>query len=186
MLQPQRATNRYITRARLSFDGGAPVEVSLDESSRTGDGQVLTFPERTFTTLRVTVLRPTSGARAYKGISGVGFARIDLDGRVVTEVTRPPTDLLDAVGERSAELPLAYVFRRQRTDPADSNLQSPEMRIVRRIDPPTARSFQTSGKVRLNTYLADPRSMPSSACRRRRSATFDSSGRLNGSVASRR
>jgi arabinofuranan 3-O-arabinosyltransferase len=186
VLQAQRATNRFITKVRLTFDGKRPIDVTLDPTSRTGAGQLLRFPRRTFTTLRITVLDTDLGVRAsYKNISGVGFTRIDLDGRRVTEVVRPPTDLLDAVGARSRDLSLSYVFRRQRTDPADPSLQSPEMRMIRQVDPPTERAFTPSGKVRLNTYVSDAAVDEELGVHGLGGVTFSSSSRLDGDVAAR-
>lgn len=186
VLQAQRATNRWITKVRLHFDGADPLDVDLDDSSRSAPGQLLRFPKRAFRTLRIEILATDLGVRAdYTNISGVGFTRIDIDGRVLTEVVRPPTDLLDAVGKASANHDLAYLFTRQRTDPADENLQSPEMRIIRRIDPPTRRAFQVSGKVRLDTSRPDESIDAQVGVTGSWGATFTSSGRLKGDVRSR-
>ncbi|MCC6226273.1 MAG: DUF3367 domain-containing protein [Microthrixaceae bacterium] len=186
VLQAQRATNRWITKVRLTFDGADPLDIALDASSRSGGGQSLPFPKRTFQTLRIEILETDLGVRAaYTHLSGVGFTRIDIDGRSVTEVVRPPTDLLDAVGKASADHELIYLFTRQRTDPADQNLQSAEMRLVRQIDPPTRRAFGVTGKVRLDTSRPDEAIDAQLGVTGSWGATFRSSGRLDGDVGSR-
>lgn len=47
-LQPQNGVrNCTITGVQLRFDGGDPVDATLDESSLAGEGQTVTFDERT-------------------------------------------------------------------------------------------------------------------------------------------
>ncbi len=88
--------NRWITRATLRFDGGRPITVKLGASSRTSAGQTLSFPTRTFTTLKITIDATNTGIeKSYDGKSGVGFAEVRLPGQQVDEVLRMPEDLLD-------------------------------------------------------------------------------------------
>ena len=45
-----------ITRARLTFDGGGPTTVTLDQRSRVPAGQTVGFGNRTFQRFEITVL----------------------------------------------------------------------------------------------------------------------------------
>ena len=153
--QAHRQVNRYITRARLTFDGSESMEITLDDRSRDA-GQSIDLGDRRFSTLRITVLETSTGLRAnYSGISGVGFAELRL-GEVpaTTEVVRPPVDLLEALGRRSDELPLSFVFRR-RIAPADSGALDEEKRLLRSMTLVSDRSFAVSGKVRIAPAVGD-------------------------------
>ncbi len=46
---------RWITQANLSFDGGAPVPVTLGAASHSAPGQIVSFQRQNFTTLRITI-----------------------------------------------------------------------------------------------------------------------------------
>jgi hypothetical protein len=46
---------RYLTQVTLTFDGGQPVTVTLDPSSRSAAGQTVPFPRRTFSRMDVRV-----------------------------------------------------------------------------------------------------------------------------------
>jgi arabinofuranan 3-O-arabinosyltransferase len=151
--------NRWITRVRLRFDGGDPVDLDLSAASRTAPGQTLTFPRRTFRKLSIEVLQDDIGRRdRYDGLSSVGFADIRLgDGdRRVDEVIRLPRDLLAAAGRASADHPLAIVLTRQRTRPSIPLRGDAEGAIVRTFSLPTARSFDLSGEARLSPRATDP------------------------------
>lgn len=157
LTQPTRDVNRYITRVRLTFDGGDPLDVGLDESSRT-TGQRIDLGDRAFSTLRITVLATDRGVLgSYKGVSGVGFSTARLgDTAPTTEVIRPPVDLLAAAGTRADDLALAFVFHR-RTAPLDSGAVDEETALHRRIDLPSARTFLVEGKLRLSPDIGDDR-----------------------------
>ena len=85
LVQPQTGDpDRHITRVTLTFDGGHPVSVPLSPASRTAAGEVVTFPARTFTTLRITITGvtvddPSSpvGSRSSTGFAEVGHPRGD-------------------------------------------------------------------------------------------------------------
>lgn len=153
--QAHRQVNRFITRARLTFDGAESIEVTLDDSSR-HTGQRIDLGDRTFSTLRITVLETSTGIRAdYAGVSGVGFAELRLGEMApTTEVVRPPVDLLNALGRRSDDLPLSFVFRR-RIAPADSGALDEEKRLLRSMSLVGDRSFSMSGKVRIDAAVGD-------------------------------
>ena len=105
LVQPQTGDpDRHITRVTLTFDGGHPVSIPLSPESRTAAGQTVTFPARTFTTLRITVSGvvvddPSSpvGSR-----SSVGFAEVGIPGVSVDETVAMPEDLLRAAGASSS------------------------------------------------------------------------------------
>lgn len=150
--------NRWITRVRLRFDGGEPLDVDLGDASRTAPGQEITFPERTFSELDVEILATDPGRRdTYDDLSGVGFADIRLgDGDVrVDEAVRPPVDLLDALGEGSLDNPLAIVLTRMRSRPSASLRSDEEPTLVRDLVLPDGREFAVVGTARLSAGTSD-------------------------------
>src|SRR5690606_18546638 len=78
LLQPTTGTrNRYLTEVELRFDGGDPLTVDLTRQSRDEPGQLVTFPERTFSTLSIEILADTAGdLNRWDGQSSVGFAEV--------------------------------------------------------------------------------------------------------------
>lgn len=157
ILQAQTGGNRWITRASLRFDGGAPVAVDLDDSSRTPPGQELRFDRRTFRTLRITVEGTNLGLLPrYVGVSDVGIAEVGIPGvDPVVEVVRPPLDLLRAVGEDAIDRPLTYLFQRRSSHPAEVVVSDEEGRMLRRVVAPDRRTYTPYGKARLSATLAD-------------------------------
>lgn len=159
LLQVQGGANRSITKVSLSFDGGAPEQVALDDASRTAPGQRVEFPERTFRTLRITIDATDRGPMAsYKGISGVGFAEVTIPGiGPISEVVRPPTDLLDTAGSSSLDRALSYVFTRRASNPGDVIAADEEPTMRRIVAGPVERAFTVFGKARLTASLPDTR-----------------------------
>jgi arabinofuranan 3-O-arabinosyltransferase len=156
LLQPTSNVNRWITKATLHFDHGPDETVMLDASSRSGTGQVVTFPKRSFTSVRITIDATDPGVQhSYRGISGVGFAEIDIDGNPTTEVIRPPTDLLDTVGAKADDHRVTWVLTRRRSNPSEAGLAPEELRMIREISSPTARTIAVSGTGRLDPALGD-------------------------------
>lgn len=151
LLQVQGAKNRYMTGISLSFDGGPPLQIDLDDTSRHSPGQVITFPSRRFQHLRLTIQATDLGKlSSYTGISDVGISEIRIPGvEAVHEVVRPPVDLLDTLGASSLDRQLTYLFTRRASNPADVLAADEEPEIRRRIDSPTTRSFTVFGKARL-------------------------------------
>ena len=107
-------TQRYLTQVQLTFDGGDPITVDLEDASRTAAGQTVTFPRRTFHRLEITIDDTNVGDTFdYPYENNVGFAEIRLrddapgaeDVRA-DEIVRMPTDLVDAAG-RSQRRPAA-------------------------------------------------------------------------------
>jgi arabinofuranan 3-O-arabinosyltransferase len=155
LLQTQRQANRWITEVELSFDDGDTQRVALDDSSRSLPGQVIPLGGRTFSRLRVTVAETNIGRLdRYVGVSDVGIAELVLPGvDPVTEVVRPPTDLLAAAGEDSLEHPLAYVFTRRRANPSEVVVDDEETQLRRTVDSPVARRYTVFGTARMAADL---------------------------------
>lgn len=153
--QATNFANRYITRARLTFDGKDPMEISLPPGNAVGI-QDIAFGDRTFSTLRITVLATDTGVlNNYRGLSGVGFAEVELDDVRTTEMIRPPTDLLAAVGTRAAEHSVDWVFNRRRSNPAEPVVRSEELALRRIVTTPTARDAAVSARIRLSALRSD-------------------------------
>ncbi len=185
VVQAQNYVNRRITDLDLSFDGGAAERVRLDESSHSDPGQVLRFEEREFTTVRLTIRGTDVGPRdQYRGISGVGFAEIDLDGRTMAEVVRPPTDLLDAVARRAADHRVVVLLSRLRSNPAEPVVRSDELQLLRVVDLPVPLRLGVSGMARLSSLRSDSQ-IDELLGRAMAGVTINSSGRLNGDLAHR-
>ena len=56
LVQPQRGDrSRWVSKVTLTFDGKDPVTYALNSSSHVTAGQTLSFPSRTFHTVRVTI-----------------------------------------------------------------------------------------------------------------------------------
>jgi hypothetical protein len=148
--------NRWITRARLTFDGAAPIDVDLSDASRVVGGQRIDLPggRRTFSSVTVTVLGDNFGTRAsYIGLSGVGIAELAIDGVSMREAVRVPTAPLRDVG---ATRPLSIVLTRARTAPIPPRTDE-ELRLDRLVDLGASRSFSLRGEARLDEGLADER-----------------------------
>jgi arabinofuranan 3-O-arabinosyltransferase len=156
LLQPLDNVNRWITKATLHFDNGPDETITLDKSSRSGSGQVVTFPKRSFKSVRITIDATDPGVmHSYRGVSGVGFAEIDIDGKPTTEVIRPPTDLLDTVGANADAHRVTWILTRRRSNPSEEGLAPEELRMVREISSPTDRTVVVTGSGRLDPALSD-------------------------------
>jgi len=158
LLQPQTGPrNRWITKVTLTFDGHRTVTRTLDKSSRLEPGEWVHFPTQTFKQLTITVDRTNSGIRkTYNGLSGVGFAEVNIPGVApVVQTLRMPTQLLKAVGPTSLTHPLVILMNRIRaaTVPPRSD---PEQDINRSFSLPTARTFSIGGAARIAATDPDP------------------------------
>ncbi len=189
LLQGQGAKNRWMTGVSLSFDGGAPVAVALDDTSRSAPGQTVTFDNRKFSKLRITIDSTDIGPQAsYRGISDVGLAEVTIPGvDPVHEVVRPPVDLLNAAGVESISHPLSYVFARRANNQRDILAADEEPSLRRWVIGPVSRSFTPFGKARVAVGRSDGQidatlGLPDSA---HGGITANSTARLPGTVASR-
>ena len=147
--------NRFVTRLRVRFDGDEGVVFDLSDASRTAEGQRLTFPSRQVSRVELEVEATNIGARpSYDEFSAVGFAEVDLGVRTEEQV-RLPTDLLDAVGPRSADLPLTVLLSRLRANPAEPVRADEERSLRRAFSLPTARDFDLQGTARVSAAAPD-------------------------------
>jgi arabinofuranan 3-O-arabinosyltransferase len=153
---------RYITQATLTFDGGHPVTVALDASSRTTQGQTVTFPRRTFSRMDVRVDDTNVGDDLNGPVNNVGFSEIrvrdDAPGASdvhVDEVVRMPTDLVKRAGAKAADRALVYEMSRSRTFVVPPRTAQDEPALVRRFEVPDTRTFGSGGTVRLATAAPD-------------------------------
>jgi hypothetical protein len=158
LLQPQTGPrNRTVTNVTLTFDGGSPVTVPLGAASVAGPGQVVSFPQRSFRTLTITINATSAGVQKdYRSQSAVGFAEITIPGvSPATEALRLPTDLLAAAGTSSLHHQLDIIMNRIRTQVTPPR-SDPEPTIVRQVTLPTARTFSVGGAARISTLDPDP------------------------------
>jgi arabinofuranan 3-O-arabinosyltransferase len=164
LVQPQVGPNqRFLTAVDLSFDGGAPIRVPLDDSSRTPTGQTVTFPSRTFSRLEFTLADTNVGdSAAQPYFNSVGFAEIRLRDDApgaqdvhADEIVRMPTDLVDAAGSSAADRPLVYQMTRERNIQVPPAYSQDEVALVRRFRVPDARSFGVRGTARLDPAAPD-------------------------------
>lgn len=160
--------NTVLTSVDLRFDGGAPVHVALDETSRGPGGQTVTFPARTFSELSVEITGTEDTSSAI-GPSEVGIAELGIPGVTFDQTVRLPTALTGRLGPASAASPLSIVLTRQRGDvtkPQDGGFVE-ERVIARTFRLPTARSFSVSGTARAaaGTDAASLGSAVTGACR---------------------
>jgi arabinofuranan 3-O-arabinosyltransferase len=158
LVQPLDA-DRVITKVRVRLDGGAPIDVALDDSSRTEAGQRITFPARRVRRIDVEPLEVSGGPSA-----SVGFAEVRLDGvargtPLVDEVVRVPSRLLRRAGPAAASRRLGFVFTRARTDAALHGRVDEELALVRRFVLPSSagaeRGFVVSGAARVDPNAPD-------------------------------
>jgi len=147
--------NRWITRVTLRFDGARPVTETLGAASRTAAGQTISFPSRTFSTLKITIDATNTGSlSSYGGQSGVGFAEVRVAGQQVHEVIRMPEDLLRAAGASSASHRLTLIMTRDRVAPVPPRTD-PEVDIARAVTLPTTRTFSVSGTAAVSPLVPD-------------------------------
>ena len=157
LVQPQTGDpDRHITRITLTFDGRHQVSLPLAPVSRTVTGETVTFPEQTFTTLRITVSGvtvddPTSpvGSR-----SSVGFAEVAIPGISVQETVSMPQDLLRAAGTSSLDDRLTLVMDRLRTSGVPPRTDI-ETSMQRTFWLPTSRTFSLTGQARVSPLIPD-------------------------------
>ncbi len=155
LVQPQRGDRaRWVSGVTLTFDGKDPVSYKLNASSHVTAGQTLTFPARTFHTLRVTLDGTTNDTAPPPSASAVGFSEIEIPGQQVRQVVQMPTQMLTSLGTASAADRLTVVMTRQRTSqfpPRDD----PETTLSRQFTLPTARTFSLSGGASLSALIPD-------------------------------
>ncbi len=150
LVQPLDGAQRYVTQATITFDGGHPLTVDLGAASRTQAGQTVTFPQRSFKTLRITV----DATNATSSLNGVGFAEIRIPGVHVKEAVQLPSDMLRSLGAGSSSHRLTVILTRDRVG-AGSGRADPEPTMDRLFWLPTRRTFTLSGTARLSDLVSD-------------------------------
>ena len=157
LVQPQTGDpDRWITSVTLTFDGGHPVTVPLGPASRTPAGQVVNFPTRTFTTLRITVsgVAVADPSVAVGSRSSVGFAEVEIPGISVNESIAMPEDLLRAVGPSSLFDRLSLIMTRLRSSGTPPR-HDVETSLSRTFWLPTGRTFSMTGSARISALVPD-------------------------------
>ena len=157
LVQPQTGNpDRTITRATLTFDGGHPLTIALGPASLLPTGQQITFPARTFTTLRITIdaSHVDNPATPVGSRSSVGFAEVGIPGLTVHEVIAMPEDLLRAAGPSSLADRLSLVMTRLRGSGFPPR-QDVEPALSRSFWLPTARTFSLTGSARISPFIPD-------------------------------
>ena len=147
-----RPYNRWITAVTVRTPSSA-TRVELTDASRSPAGQRIDLPAPASGYVELEIAATNTGRLVnYAGIDPVGFAEVRIDGATpVTEVVRPPTDLLDALGTATASHPLSYVLTRERVDEQNRWRGDPERTLERAISVPTSRSFSVSGTAHLTS-----------------------------------
>ncbi len=155
LVQPQRGDrSRWVSAVTLTFDGKDPIRYDLTAASHLPAGQTLTFPARSFHTLRVTLDGTTDDSAPPLSAAAVGFAEVQIPGQQVRQVIQMPTQMLSSLGSTSAANRLTVVMTRQRTSQFPPR-SDPETTISRQFTLPTARTFTLSGSASLSALIPD-------------------------------
>jgi hypothetical protein len=184
LVQPQDGPrDRALTEVRLRFDGGPPLTVDLGPESLTEEGQVVSFPARTFNRLEIELAATSDPPFDPALANAVGFAEVSLADLTVSETVRLPVDLARRVGG-DASGHLDVVMSRLRYDPSERGRQDQELALDRRFELPDARSFQLGGTARVNPNAPDE-VLDSVLGTEASGTTFSASGHLAGDLTSR-
>ncbi len=157
LVQPQTGDpDRWITRVTLVFDGGHPETVSLGPASRTAAGQVVRFPSRSVTTLRITVdgVSHADDGTPATSRSAVGLAEVRISGVTVDESVVMPEDLLRAAGTTSISDRLSLIMTRLRSSGTPPRTDT-ETALARTFWLPTPRTFSLTGQARISPLIPD-------------------------------
>lgn len=159
VVQPTNTgSDRWITKVTLHFTNGrhhSSVVEQLGRGAPTGAPQVLHFPTRTFSTLRITIDATNLGnARTDKGTGMVGFSEVVVANVIDHRVLAMPSDLLRAAGASSLRDRLVLTMSRSRVQPIPPR-RSPEATLARQFTLPTARTFTLSGTATMSTLIPD-------------------------------
>ena len=156
-VQPQTGDpDRSISKVTITFDGRHPVSVPLGPASLTPPGQVVTFPSRTFTRLRITIteVHVADPSVPVTSRSSVGFAEVEIPGVTASEIISMPQDLLRAAGASSAADRLSLVMTRLRSS-GTPPFYDTETSLNRKFWLPTARSFSMTGSATVSPLIPD-------------------------------
>lgn len=151
LVPPQRRPGaRAVVRARVTLDGTRHFDVEVDEAAaRDPEGLRVELDGAPFQRLTVEIrdVLPDDGP--------AGFAEIRVPGLEVSEVVVLPTTVLDALGPRAAEAPLALVVARHRADPAEPVRSDPEPALARAFELPATVQLELQGTARLSARAGD-------------------------------
>ncbi len=151
--QPQYILpDRWINEVEFIFNSGKPIFASLNTDSLTKQGQVVTFPSRTFKSVKIIIVGTHNVYAHPQG--AVGFAEVGIANRHALEIIRPPVDLLSALGAQSETHRLVYIYTRERVSQFPPR-SSPEITMNRIINVPTPRTFSISGNAQLSAVIPD-------------------------------
>ena len=133
------------------------MSVALGPASLTPPGQVVTFPSRTFTTLRITItgVRVADPSVPVTSRSSVGFAEVGIPGVSASEFIVMPQDLLRATGASSVHDRLSLVMTRLRSSGYPPRSDTETIRCSRPSGCPTARTFSLTGQARISPLIPD-------------------------------
>jgi arabinofuranan 3-O-arabinosyltransferase len=151
LLQPQDRRNRWITGVDITDDGGT-YPVDLDDSSRSGNGQVI--PIRTASSRVTITIRATAheALRLGEGLDAVGFAEVHASDRATEEIVRVPSNVTASVSPNAR---LDVVLTRERTRETNRWRSDPETHLVRSFTLPAERTFDPAVTARLNLRAPD-------------------------------
>ncbi len=142
-----------VRTVEIDFSDGSAIKRKLRPQGVTG----IRFPTRTTDWLQVRIASVVRGT--LPKARGVPIADIGIPGLDAGEMIQVPSDL-SAIATKAkggigslAGLPLTYLFERARTGtPRD---RDEELRIARRFEVPTTRSFTLGGSAHLNRLAPD-------------------------------
>jgi arabinofuranan 3-O-arabinosyltransferase len=177
------ARNRWITKATLTFDGKDPLTVNLGPGSRTAAGQTITFPQRSFTTLRIRIDATNwKGFYPNAGPSSVGLAEVRVADVSAQELIDLPSDVLSSPAAASTANRLVLLLTRQRVSPYPPR-QDPETAISRAFTLPVTRTFTLTGTARINALIPDDKIDQLTGREQASGIVAYSEGRLPGDLA---
>lgn len=151
LVPPQgRPGARAVVRARVTLDGRRHFDVEVDEAAaRDPDGVRVELDGEPFTRLTVEIrgVLPDDGP--------AGFAEVRVPGLEVRELVVLPSTVLDALGSRASDAPLALVLSRHRADPSEPVRSDPEPALARAFDLPAPVELDLRGTARLSGRADD-------------------------------
>ena len=151
---PIATGGRSIASIRVTVGDQPAVDVALDDSSLSADGQEIAIPvARAGDSVKIEITDLVPGRFPMAAsFGGVGFSELDLGLGPTHEVIRVPIDATSAVG---ADTPIALVFTRWRTDDSDPWRSDPEPTLQRRFELANQRSLETIVTLRLDRRAGD-------------------------------
>ena len=144
-------SDRHITEIEVRVDAGPPVTVTLDERSRSPQGQRIPLGVEA-SEIEIEITGTSVGRQVtYPAVAPVGFAEVDLGLGAVIEVIRTPRALLDRLGGELDGHRVSVVLTRERSDPREPVRADPELQMVRAVPLPSRLQVEVSGSARLAT-----------------------------------